>query len=74
MRVNTASLKLGVRIESASVRDGNIVMSGFAGTLPCETILTPAEALRMARLCLEPRILMLCLRALFRRRPRDHGH
>lgn len=74
MRVNTVSLKLGVRIESAATRDGNIVMSGFAGTMPCETVLAPEEALRMARLCLRPQILALCLRALFRRRPRDHEH
>ena len=43
MRVNTVSVKMGVRIEDAEVKDGNIVMNGFAGTMPCQTIITPRD-------------------------------
>jgi hypothetical protein len=68
MRVNTVSLKLGVRIDRAEARDGNIIMSGFAGTMPCETIVTPAEALQMARLCLKTSIISLIVRAMFARK------
>ena len=68
MRVNTVSLKLGVRIDGAEAKDGNIIMSGYAGTMPCETIVTPAEALQMARLCLKPSIIGLVLRAVFARK------
>ncbi len=41
MRVNTISMKLSLRIEQAGVKDGNIVMNGFAGAMPCETIISP---------------------------------
>lgn len=68
MRVNTVSLKLGVRIDGAEAKDGNIIMSGFAGTMPCETIVTPAEALQMARLCLKTSIISLIVRAMFARK------
>lgn len=71
MRVNTVSLKLGVRIDSANVKDGNIVMNGFAGMMPCETVVTPKEAIQMAKLCLKPAIIKLCLGALFVREPTE---
>lgn len=67
MRVNTVSVKMGVRIEDAEVKDGNIVMNGFAGTMPCQTIITPREAIQMARLCAQPSIIWLVVRALFAR-------
>ncbi len=65
MRVNTISMKLLLRIEEASVKDGNIVMNGFAGAMPCETIISPEEALQVMRLGMTMPILKLLLKSLF---------
>ncbi|MEE2002929.1 hypothetical protein QWY20_15840 [Alkalimonas sp. MEB108] len=67
MQVNTVSMKLGVRIEKAEAKDNTIVMSGYAGTMPCETIVTAEEAASLFRMCFKPAILKLVIRAFFRR-------
>ncbi|HEY1127787.1 MAG TPA: hypothetical protein VGF12_00140 [Roseateles sp.] len=67
MRVNTLSMKLNVRIEEAAVKEGAIVMSGFAGAMPCETVVAADEAAHMLRLCLKPAIIKLVLKAFFTR-------
>ena len=65
MRVNTISMKLLLRIEQASVKDGNIVMNGFAGAMPCETIISPEEALQVMRLGMTMPIFKLLLKSFF---------
>ena len=65
MRVNTISMKLLLRIEQASVKDGNIVMNGFAGAMPCETIISPEEALQVMRLGMKMPIFKLLLKSFF---------
>jgi hypothetical protein len=65
MRVNTISMKLSLRIEEASVKDGNIVMNGFAGAMPCETIISPEEALQVMRLGMKLSIFKVLLKGLF---------
>lgn len=65
MRVNTISMKLSLRIEEAGVKDGNIVMNGFAGAMPCETIISPEEALQVMRLGMTMPIFKLLLKSLF---------
>ncbi|NCT82007.1 MAG: hypothetical protein GXC94_02595 [Comamonadaceae bacterium] len=67
MRVNTLSMKLNVRIEEAGIKDGAIVMTGFAGAMPCETVVAADEAAHMLRLCLKPAIIKLVLKAFFAR-------
>jgi len=67
MRVNTLSMKLNVRIEEAGIKDGAIVMTGFAGAMPCETVVAADEAAHMLRLCLKPAIIKLVLKAFFTR-------
>lgn len=65
MRVSTISMKLSLRIEEASVKDGNIVMNGFAGAMPCETIISPEEALQVMRLGMKLSIFKVLLKGLF---------
>ena len=65
MRVNTISMKLSLRIEEASVKDGNIVMNGFAGAMPCETIISPEEAVQVMRLGMTLPIFKLLLKSFF---------
>lgn len=65
MRVNTISMKLSLRIEQAGVKDGNIVMNGFAGAMPCETIISPEEALQVMRLGMKLSIFKLLFKGLF---------
>jgi len=67
MRVNTISMKLSLRIEAATVKDGNIVMSGFAGAMPCETIISPEEALQVMRLGMKLSVFKLLLKGFFTR-------
>lgn len=71
MRVNTISMKLSLRIEEAGVKDGAIVMSGYAGAMPCETIMAADEAAYMIKLCLKPAIIKLVIKAFFARKPAD---
>ncbi|MBP6515198.1 MAG: hypothetical protein KA224_08445 [Steroidobacteraceae bacterium] len=59
MRVITPAMKLTVRIDSATVKDGNLVMEGVAGMLPCETILAPAEIRKLLGMALRPKVLAL---------------
>ncbi|MBK7281905.1 hypothetical protein [Candidatus Aalborgicola defluviihabitans] len=68
MRVNTISMKLLLRIEEAGVKDGNIVMNGFAGAMPCETIISPEEALQVMRLGMTLPITKLLLKSFFAKR------
>ncbi|MCC5825059.1 hypothetical protein [Alkalimonas sp.] len=68
MQVNTVSMKLGVRIEKAEAKGNTIVMSGYAGTMPCETIVTAEEAANLFKLCFKPAIVKLVLKAFFRRK------
>ena len=65
MRVNTISMKLSLRIEEASVKDGNIVMNGFAGAMPCETIISPEEAVQVMRLGMTLPIFKLLLKSFY---------
>ena len=71
MRVNTISMKLNVRIEEAGVKDGAIVMNGFAGAMPCGTVVAADEAAHMLKLCLKPAIIKLVLKAFFARKSAD---
>jgi hypothetical protein len=73
MRVNTISMKLLLRIEQASVKDGNIVMNGFAGAMPCETIISPEEALQVMRLGMTMPIFKLLLKSFFAKKPAATG-
>ena len=73
MRVNTISMKLLLRIEEASVKDGNIVMNGFAGAMPCETIISPEEALQVMRLGMTLAIFKLLLKSFFSSRKAAAG-
>ena len=73
MRVNTISMKLSLRIEEASVKDGNIVMNGFAGAMPCETIISPEEALQVMRLGMKLSIVKLLLKGFFSKKKAATG-
>lgn len=73
MRVNTISMKLSLRIEEASVKDGNIVMNGFAGAMPCETIISPEEALQVMRLGMTLPIFKLLLKSFFAKKAAAAG-
>ncbi|MCA1857345.1 hypothetical protein LE190_15635 [Massilia oculi] len=57
MRVSTPAMKLNVRIDTAARKDGELVMQGVAGMMPCETSMTPQEIRKLIRLVLSPRIL-----------------
>ncbi|MBV6423795.1 MAG: hypothetical protein NAOJABEB_01605 [Steroidobacteraceae bacterium] len=61
MRVVTPAMKLDVRIDALTAKDGLLQMSGVAGMLPCETTLRPSELRRMIRKLLRPSILRLLL-------------
>ena len=73
MRVNTISMKLSLRIEQAGVKDGNIVMNGFAGAMPCETIISPEEALQVMRLGMKLSIVKLLLKGIFSKKKAATG-
>lgn len=62
MRVVTPALKLDVRIDSAAVKDGALVLEGVAGMLPCETTLRPQEIRKLLRMVLRPAVFVLLLR------------
>jgi len=57
MRVSTPAMKLSVRIDTAARQDGELVMQGVAGMMPCETRLSPEEIRKLIRLVLNPRNL-----------------
>lgn len=57
MRVSTPAMKLDVRIDKAKRQDGNLVMIGVAGMMPCETRLSPEELRKLIFLVMNPRIL-----------------
>lgn len=57
MRVSTPAMKLSVRIDTAARQDGELVMQGVAGMMPCETRLSPEEIRKLIRLVLDPRNL-----------------
>ena len=61
MRVVTPAMKLDVRIEELTAKDGLLQMSGVAGMLPCETTLRPSELRSMIGKLLRPSILKLLL-------------
>ena len=71
MLVKTVSMKLGVRIERAEAQDNAIVMHGFAGTMPCETVLTAEEAASLFKMCLKPAILKMVIKAFFTSKKKD---
>lgn len=73
MQVNTVSMKLGVRIEKAEAKDSSIVMSGFAGTMPCQTILSAEEAAALFKMCLQPSILKIVIKAMFSRKKKEQS-
>lgn len=59
MRVITPAIKLNVRIETVSEKDGLLSFGGVAGTLPCETILKPSEMRHLFKLALKLSVLKL---------------
>lgn len=59
MKVATPAMKLDVRIDSVQSKDGQLVMDGMAGMLPCKTTLTPAEFRKLMRMALRPSVIML---------------
>jgi hypothetical protein len=63
VRVVTPAITLDVRIDSASVKDGRLLLEGVAGMLPCETTLRPAEIRKLLRMVLKPAVLRLLLRS-----------
>jgi hypothetical protein len=62
MRVVTPAIKLDVRIDEANVKDGNLVLEGVAGMLPCETTLRPQELRKLLKMVLKPAVIRLVLR------------
>jgi hypothetical protein len=62
VRVVTPALKLDVRIDSAAVKQGTLVLEGVAGMLPCETTLRPRELRKLLRMIMKPAVLGLLLR------------
>lgn len=62
MRVVTPAIKLDVRIDSAAVKEGALVLEGVAGMLPCETTLKPQEIRKLLRMVLKPAVIRLVLR------------
>lgn len=59
MRVITPAMKLHVRIDEATRADGELVLKGVAGMMPCETRLSPQELRQLIRLVLHPKILLV---------------
>lgn len=57
MRVITPAMKLSVRIDKAKRQDGELVMEGVAGMMPCETRMSPQEIRQLIWLVLSPKIL-----------------
>lgn len=57
MRVITPAMKLSVRIDRAARHDGELVMEGVAGMMPCETRMSPQEIRQLIWLVLNPKIL-----------------
>ena len=64
MRVVTPAMVLAVDVEESVVEDGRIKLSGMASTLTCDVLLSPREALKIARLFLKPSIFWLCLASI----------
>jgi hypothetical protein len=62
MKVVTPAMKLNVRIDGGTVREGQLVLEGVAGVLPCQTTLSPPELRRLIAIALQPRVLALLLR------------
>lgn len=62
MRVVTPAIKLDVRIDTAAVKEGALVLEGVAGMLPCETTLRPQELRKLLRMVLTPAVIGLVLR------------
>ena len=54
MRVVTPSITLDVRVDEVTVRNGQLLLDGVAGPMPCETTLKPREIRRLLRLLLKP--------------------
>ena len=62
MRVVTPAITLDVRIDTAAVAEGKLVLEGVVGMLPCETTLRPQELRRLLKMMLQPAVLRLLLR------------
>jgi hypothetical protein len=62
VRVVTPAITLDVRIDTAAVAEGKLVLEGVAGMLPCETTLRPQELRRLLKMMLQPAVLRLLLR------------
>ncbi|GMA82196.1 hypothetical protein [Shewanella glacialipiscicola] len=71
MLVKTVAMKMGVRIEKAEAVDESIVLHGFAGTMPCETIITSAEALVIFKMCFKWSIINILLKSLFSKKSKQ---
>lgn len=56
MRVVTPAMKMSLRIDEASRQDGDLVLKGVAGMMPCETRLTPEEIRQLIWMVLHPKI------------------
>lgn len=59
MKVVTPAMKLDVRIDRGSVKDGKLVLEGVAGMMPCTTTLAPAEIRRLIGIALRPSVIAL---------------
>lgn len=59
MRVITPAMKLSVRIDEAVRLDGELVMKGVAGMMPCETRMAPQEIRQLIRLVLHPKNVLI---------------
>lgn len=71
MLVKTVAMKMGVRIEKAEAVDDTIVLHGFAGTMPCETIITSAEALQIFGMCFKWSVIKILFKSLFSKKKKQ---
>ncbi len=65
MQVKSVAMKMGVRIESAEAVDDTIVLRGIAGTMPCDTIISSAEAIQIFKMCFKMSIIKILFKSLF---------
>lgn len=63
MRVKTPAMKLDLRIDEVELKDGQLLLTGMAGMLPCETTMTAREVRALLRRALRPSILWWALRS-----------
>lgn len=63
MRVKTPAMKLDLRVDEVGLRDGELVLTGVAGIMPCTTTLDVAEVRRLLKLAVRPAVLRWLLTA-----------